>query len=52
MLYIRVNPFQNLIENDAAGCQQPGARAHTSLLQLSIFGLSATDKKGFQNTGR
>ena len=31
---------------------RPAARAHRSLLQLSIFGLSATDKKGFQNTGR
>ena len=28
------------------------ARAHRSLIQLSIFGLSATDKKGIQNTGR
>ena len=31
---------------------QPGARAHRNLLHFSIFGLSATDKKGFQNTGR
>ena len=33
---------------------QPWARAHTgrSLLHFSIFSLSATDKKGFQNTGR
>ena len=33
-------------------CWAARGTAHWSLLQLSIFRLSATDQKGFQNTGR
>ena len=47
-----INVFIQGFYHQNMGLEQPGARAHRSLLHFSIFGLSATDKKGFQNTVR